>query len=116
MLLWTGAPTWFQSTQGELKLLTSNVWYHLHFELYTNAMTLIIGNAAEGYKTNRTTLVGDIDTTATQVIIGSDNFGPSRLFSGDMDEIRWGYELPEPCLFIIGYLSFLIYYRRKVIF
>jgi len=114
MLLWTGAPTWFPATQGELKLLTSNVWYNLHFELYTNAMTLIIGNATEGYKTNRTTLVGDIDTTATQVIIGSDNFGPFRLFNGDMDEIRWGYEIPEPFLFIISYLSFIIYYLRKV--
>jgi len=114
MLLWTGAPTWFPSTQGELKLLTSNVWYNLHFELYTNVMTLIIGNDSEGYKTNHAILPGDIDTTATQVIIGSDNFGPSRLFSGDMDEIRWGYELPEPYLFVIYYLLFMICYRGKI--
>ncbi len=112
MLLYTGASTWFPSTQGELKLLTSNVWYDLHFELYTNVMTLIIGNAAEGYKTNQAVLAGDIDTTATQVIIGSDNFLPSRLFNGDMDEIRWGYEIPEPGIILMMSLMVISALRR----
>ncbi len=104
MLLWTGAPEWFQSQS-----LSSNVWYDVNFRLYEKNMTLIIGNVSEGYTTNTGMLVGDINQTATQVIIGSDNFVPTRLFNGDMDEIKWGYVIPEPMgIWIIGMLVFFI--------
>ncbi len=111
MLLWTGAPVWFPSSQTTL--LTSNVWYNLHFRLYEKNMIMIIGNDSEGYTTNNAVLAGDIDTTATQVIIGSDNFVPTRLFNGDMDEIKWGFVVPEPTLFLFLNFGFWIYYYRK---
>lgn len=105
MMLYTGAAEWFPSQP-----LSSNVWYDVSFRLYENkTMVLIVGNSTDGYVTNNATLSGDLNLTATQVIIGSDNFGPTRLFNGDMDEIKWGYVVPEPMgIWIIGMLVFFI--------
>ena len=94
------------------KLLTSNVWYDVHFSWFETNMILIIGNSTEGYYTNTAVMTEDLSTSASQVVIGYGLWLP-RHFVGDLDEIRYGWEIPEPCLFIIGYLSFIIYYRRK---
>ncbi len=94
------------------KLLTSNVWYDVHFSWFNTNMTLIVGNSAEGYVTNNEVMTQDLDASASQVVIGYGLWLP-RHFVGDLDEIRYGYVIPEPFLFTIYYLSFIIYYLRK---
>jgi hypothetical protein len=72
-------------------------------------MKVVIGNEDEGYITDTSSITGLLAPTPSfpkyQVIIGSDYFGPTRLYQGDMDEVRWGVVIPEPY-----YLSFIIYY------
>ena len=93
--------------------LTSNVWYDVHLTWYEHNMTLIIGNSSNGYTTNTAYMSEDLNGTATQLLIGYPLWVPTRVFKGDLDEIRYGYIIPEPFLFTISYFSFLIYYLRK---
>ncbi len=93
--------------------LTSNVWYDVHFRWFEHDMILIVGNATDGYATNTATMSQDLDGSATQLLIGYPLWVPTRMFKGDLDEIRYGYVIPEPFLFTIYSLSFIIYYLRK---
>ena len=87
--------------------LSSNVWYDINLEVFNNAITLIVnGNSAS------TTLIGGMFDSNSYVIAGCDN-SFSHYFKGDLDEIKFGAVVPEPCLFIIYHLSFIIYYLRK---
>ncbi|RLD11226.1 MAG: hypothetical protein DRI44_04115, partial [Chlamydiae bacterium] len=94
-------PHFFYST----KTLSSNVWYHLSFSISNNNAQVIIGNETGGYTTDKTTIPSLLQPDITDVIIGNSYFVPSRSLKGDMDEIRWGLSVPEPC-----YLSFIIYH------
>ena len=97
-----GNPHFFYST----KTINSNVWYHLNFSASNDTLKVAVGNVDEGYEYNTATATGLLAPgTFPDVIIGSDYFGPTRLFKGDIDEVRWGVVVPEPY-----YLSFIIYY------
>ncbi len=93
--------------------LLSNIWYDVHFQWYEHNMTLIIGNSSNGYTTNTAYMSQDLNGMATQLLIGYPLWVPTRIFNGDLDEIRYGYVVPEPFLFLIYYLPFIIYYRMK---
>ncbi len=94
------------------KLLTSNVWYDVHFRWYETNMTLIIGNSAEGYYTNNEAMTQDLDGSSSQVVVGYGLWLPRHL-NGDLDEIRFGWVVPEPFTFgFIGLLGLLII-RKK---
>jgi len=88
--------------------LASNVWYDVHFTWFEQEMTLIVGNPTDGYATNFATTTEDLAGDATQLTIGYGLWVPSRLFHGDLDEIRYGYVIPEPTLFWILSFGFLM--------
>ena len=106
MLVYDAAsqPHFFYSS----KTINSNVWYYLGFSASNNILKVIVGNEDEGYETSISSATGLLTPSVSvpfyNVIIGSDYFGPTRLFHGDMDEVRWGVVIPEPF-----YLSFIIY-------
>ena len=114
LLIDENSPTgdiWAESS----RLLTSNVWYDLHFRLFENfATVLIVGNPTDGYTTNTGAMSGYlIAESSYPIIIGNDFFGPTRFFHGDIDEIRWGWTIPEPAT--LGFLSLLglAFLRKK---
>ena len=91
-------------------LLASNVWYDVHFSWLEKNMILIVGNETVGYSTNTATMADDLDTSSSQVVIGYGLWLP-RHFVGDLDEIRFGWEIPEPfsiCLIGLAGFFFLI--------
>ena len=97
-----------------VKDIHSNMWYRLSFSASNDVLSLKVGNDTEGYKDATSAATGLLAPSITEnVIIGSDYFGPMRLFKGDLDEVRWGVVVPEPfCLsFIIYSLLFII--RKK---
>ena len=72
---------------------------------------MVIGNDSEGYMTETSTTTGLLAPAVKDVIIGSDYFGPTRLYQGDLDEIQWGVGVPEPATFallIVLGLAFLL--------
>jgi hypothetical protein len=86
--------------------LNSNTWYDISFEVYNNALTLAVdGDIAS------TSLIGGMLNSSSSVLAGQAE--SAHYYKGDMDEVRFGAVIPEPCLFIIYYLSFIIYYRGK---
>ena len=98
----SGAPHFFYS----IKDIYSNVWYRLSFSASNNVLNLVIGNDTEGYKVSTASATGLLAPSITEnVIIGSDFFVPTRLFQGDMDEIRWGIVVPEPTMFFMTLIS-----------
>ena len=102
-------PHFFYST----KTLDSNVWYHLSFSISNNNAQVVVGNESEGYVTDTTTIPSLTESAVTDVIIGNSYYVPSRLFKGDMDEIRWGVVIPEPAtLILLGVLG-LAFYRKR---
>ncbi len=101
-----GNPHFFTSS----KILSPNVWYHLSFSASNNNVKVFVGNSSEGYVTDTTTVTGLLAPGVTDIIIGSDFFVPTRLFQGDLDEIRWGIVVPEPFTFgFIGLLGLLAF-------
>jgi len=110
IMLYTGAAEWFPS-----QYLTSNVWYDLHFKLFDNKSTVfIVGNPTDGYVTNTGTMTGDLDSTGNYpVYIGNDYFAPTRFFHGDVDEVRWGWAVPEPATLGLLSLLGLVFLRKK---
>ena len=91
----------FLMLPGELwlisdKILESNVWYDIHFSWFEHNMTLIVGDT-----TNTGFMADDLDQSATHVTVGYGYWVPTRVFKGDLDELRWGYIVPEPTLFLI---------------
>ena len=99
-----GNPHFFSST----KVLNPNVWYHLSFSASNNNLQVVVGNDDEGYTTDTSSATGLLAPgDFNNVIIGSDFFVPTRLFQGDLDEIRWGVIIPEPTtLFAVLLLGF----------
>jgi len=92
------------------KVLSPNVWYRLSFSVSNNNVKVIVGNDGGGYVTNTTTVPSLLQPAITDIIIGDSYFVPSRLFQGDMDEIRWGIVVPEPFTFgFIGLLGLLAF-------
>jgi len=98
------------------KTINSNVWYYLGFSASNNILKVIVGNEDEGYETRTSSATGLLTPSASvpfyNVIIGSDYFGPARLFQGDMDEVRWGIVIPEPTTVIFMILICLGLFRR----
>jgi len=90
-------------------VLSSNVWYDINFEVFNNAVTLIINGDSES-----TSLIGGMLNISSDVIAGWDA-GSAHYFKGDLDEVRFGAVIPEPFLFIIYNLLFIICYLRKFI-
>ena len=104
-----GNPHFFYSS----KTINSNVWYDLTFIASNGYAQVIVGNDGEGREIDVTSITGLLAPAFTDVIIGSDFFGPTRLFQGGLDEIRYGLPIPEPfTLGLIGLLGFLAI-RRK---
>ena len=94
--------------------LASNVWYDVHFQWYEHNMTLIIGNSSNGYTTNTAYMSQDLNATATQLLIGYPLWVPTRVFKGDLDEIRYGYVVPEPgILWIVGLVVTRYFVRTR---
>ena len=106
-----GNPHFFSST----KTINPNVWYHLSFSASNNNLKVVVGNESEGYVTDTSSATGLLAPgDFNNVIIGSDFFGPTRLFQGDLDEIRWGVIIPEPATFLVGgVLLGLAFLRRR---
>jgi len=105
-----GSPHFFYST----KTINPNVWYHLNFSASNNNMQVVVGNESEGFVTDTSSATGLLAPGGfTDVIIGSDFFGPTRLFQGDLDEIRWGVVIPEPTTLFAGLLLGLAFLRRR---
>ena len=103
-------PHFFSST----KVLSPNVWYHLSFSLSNNNVQVVVGNEDDGYTTDTTTVPSLLQPAITDIIIGDSYFVPSRLFKGDMDEIRWGFVIPEPTtVFFIVLICFGLISRKK---
>ena len=93
-------------------LLTSNVWYDVHFSWFNTNMTLIVGNSTEGYFTNNEVMTENLDTSSSQVVIGYGLWLP-RHFVGDLDEIRFGWEIPEPISFgLISLFILALWYKK----
>ncbi len=95
------------------KVLSSNVWYRLSFSLSNNNVKVVVGNEDDGYVTDTTTVPSLLQPAITDIIIGDSYFVPSRLFKGDMDEIRWGIVIPEPTMFLMFLICFGIINRMK---
>ena len=96
-----GNPHFFYSS----KTLSPNIWYQLSFSASNDNLQVSVGNDIEGFVSDTATATGLLAPgDFTHVILGSDYWGPTRLFHGDMDEVRWGTAVPEPY-----YLSFIIY-------
>ena len=104
-----GNPHFFGST----KTINQDVWYTLDFVASNGYSSVIVGNDSEGFVTNVTSITGLLAPAFTDLVIGSDFFGPTRLFQGDLDEIRYGLPIPEPFTFgLIGLLG-LFAIKRK---
>ena len=104
-----GSPNFFYSS----KILNPDVWYRLSFSASNNNLKVVVGNDAEGYTTDTRTETGLLAPAVTDVIIGSDYFGPTRLFQGDLDEIKWGIIVPEPTTLFAFILLGLAFLRRR---
>jgi len=90
------------------KILESNVWYDIHFSWFEHNMTLIVGDT-----TNTGFMAEDLDQSASRVTVGYGYWVPERVFNGDLDELRWGYIIPEPATFGLLSLLGLALLRRK---
>jgi len=55
----------------------------------------------------------DLDQSASRVTVGHGYWVPERVFNGDLDELRWGYIIPEPATFGLLSLLGLALLRRK---
>ncbi len=104
-----GNPNFFYSS----KILNPDVWYRLSFSASNNNLKVVVGNNSEGYETDTRSETGLLAPGVTDVIIGSDYFGPTRLFQGDLDEIKWGIIIPEPTTLIAGILLGLAFLRSR---
>jgi len=108
-----GSPHFFYST----KIIHSNVWYRLSFSASNNNLRVVIGNENAGYITDTASVTGLLAPSASvpfyNVIIGSDYFGPARLFHGDIDETKWGVIVPEPTMFFMILICLGLIKRTK---
>ena len=105
-----GNPKFFYST----KTINPNVWYRLSFSASNNNLIVVVGNDSEGYITDTRSETGLLAPgDFNNVIIGSDYFVPTRLFEGDLDEIKWGIIIPEPTTLFAGILLGLAFLRRQ---
>ena len=96
------------------KILNPDVWYRLSFSASNNNLKVVVGNTSEGFTTDTSSATGLLAPAVNDVIIGSDFFIPTRLFQGDLDEIRWGVVIPEPATLLIGGLLLgLAFLRRR---
>ena len=70
--------------------LSSNMWYDINFEVFNNAVTLIVnGDSAS------TPLIGGMLNISSDVVAGCDA-ASAHYFKGDLDEVRFGAVIPEP--------------------
>jgi len=104
-----GNPHFFSST----KTINPNIWYHLSFSASNDNLQVVVGNDSEGFTTDTSSATGLLAPAVNDVIIGSDFFGPTRLFQGDLDEIRWGIVIPEPTTLFAGLLLGLAFLRSR---
>ena len=106
-----GNPYFMDSTME----LTADTWYTASAVASNNALSVVVGNDAEGYTTT-TRVIGDdlLDSSAADyVAAGWDPFDGSRDLDGDLDELRVSLPIPEPAtLGLLGLLG-LFAIRRK---
>ncbi len=88
--------------------LSSNTWHDIYFEVnYNNSLMMSVdGNNVS------TPLVGGMQSVSSDVFAGWDN-SSAHFYKGDLDEIRFGALIPEPCLFwILVLILFPSFIRR----
>ncbi len=99
---------WLVTNAADMILLSSNVWYDVHFDWFEHNMKMIVNN-----QTNSMYMPADLDSSSGNLNIGYGFWVASRLFKGNLDEIRYGYVIPEPAIFGLLSLFSLALLRGK---